>query len=77
MGDQHGGGRGSDGVDAVVFGVPDAFVAGGFGDLGKLDAAGEALGDCFPVADGGEVENRDGNGAVDRGNSSLVSGGGS
>jgi hypothetical protein len=51
MGDQHGRGGGSDRIDAVVLGVPDALVTGGFRQLSKLDAAGEALGDGFAFSD--------------------------
>src|SRR6478735_12769899 len=63
--DEDRGGRRSDRIDAVVLGVPDALVAGCLRHLGELNAAGEALGDGFAVADGGEIENGDGNGSVD------------
>jgi hypothetical protein len=56
MGDQHGRGGGSDRIDAVVLGVPDALVTGGFRQLSKGNAAGEALGDGFAVTDGGKIE---------------------
>ena len=58
----------------MVFGVPDSGVSRALGQLSQRDTGREALGNGFAITYGGEVENRYGNGAVDRGNSSLVIG---
>jgi hypothetical protein len=65
--DQHRRRRGGDRADVVVLGVPDPLVAAALRRPGQLDAAGEAFGDRLLAPDGGEVENRKGDGCFRHG----------